>query len=963
MDLVVRTPHGDADITIVRGSCTLGDLIAAVSGQAVPRVARVDDRTVDCATPLDDAGLRIGSIVTTDPEVATPHRENDVTLVQIAGPGAGRSHTMSPGRYRIGPGRRLMADELSAAAVEEPAFVVVVTPGGGVTVELASDHGPTIRLGGAPVRSGEAWADEILTVDTRAFAIDRRQASDDRPLPSPDADGTVAFNRPPRRPDAPARLPVIDAVRDAHTARPSLWQRRPGQHGAYVVPIGIRERDGIQVVELDLFNERAVALAGSEAARTALARAILVEAATIHGPADLGLAIVTTPDRLAEWDWAKWLPHLRFDGCPTVLSAPDEIAAWADPRIESSASAATPRTSGHLTLLVVDDPDFWRRRESPLRSLMSSPPPDLRVIALCDEADHAPAACTTLLTESSDRHWQLSSLSGHELSGHQLSGQTDIAGVSGALVESGVAVEIARSLAPLVDTELPHRVVGPDRAAPRRSLLDCLGDPTPDDLRRNWADPEVDLTAVPFCTDRSIGLDLASNHVVVTASDAFDADRVAATIAAGACTRLGPSEMLLLDLLGATSPLIGELPHAVEGATAASGTAIEHDRLIARIRHVLALHDAPRFVVATIGADVVPSLRDALLVASAELAGLRLIVATVDPLDHSDATNIGVERRGDRRCAVVDTPGGRVDVQLDEDPTEEPDLVLRPFVIGRALTPLEHRLHQRSRSVPPTFVAECRDLARRALAAAGDIATPWLVPPPLPSSIDAEALFAQWPGDAVPIGLVDRPATGLEPMWWQPADGLLVAIGSSRSGVDDLLAIVLLGMIDRIAPAEARLAVVDGSVHRRRLVETIDPVHVVVAPDDVMLLLERLEETRRPDDPRLVIVIDDLGRLRSHAASLGTVDRLDQGLIAAGSVVAVARTADDAGALMTATGRHLVGSVADSDDQEPPDGALGGTRGRCRLLETGEVVQLAALDRPFESAGSARLTHGPDGIR
>jgi hypothetical protein len=961
MDLVVRTPHGDADVAIVRQSCTLGDLIAAVTGQAVPRVARVDDRTLDCATPLDDAGLLTGSIVTTDPQVAAPLREDDVTLVQVAGPGAGRSHTLSPGRYRIGPGRRLTADELSAAAVEEPAFEVVVTPGGGVTVETAgggSDHAPTVRIAGVPARSGEDWADEILTVGTRAFAIDRRPSDDDRSLPSPDANGTVAFNRPPRRPGAPSRLPVIDAARDARTARPSLWQRRAGQHDAYVVPIGIRDSDGIQVVELDLFSEPAVALAGSEEARTALARAILVEAATAHGPADLELAIVTTSDRLAEWDWAKWLPHLRLDGCPTVLAAPDEVAAWADRRNQPSARAAASRASGRLVLLVVDDPDLWRRRESPLRSLLSNPPTDLRVITLCDEADHAPASCTTLITESPDRHWQLNSLTGHDLTGHQHVGD-----VSGALVESKVAAGIARALAPLVDTELPQRVVGADGAAPRRSLLDCLGDPTTEDLRRHWADPDVDLTAVPLGNDRSVGLDLRSRNVVVTASNAPDADRVAATIAVGACTRLGPSAMLLLDLLGTTSPVIDEFPHRIEGSTAATGPAIEPDRLIARIRHVLALDDATRFVVAIVGADTDPSLRDALLATSADLAGLRLIVATVDLLDEGDATRVRVERRGDRRHAVIDTPGANVEAQLDDDPTEEPDLVLEPFVIGRALTPLEHRLQQRSRTMPPTFVAECRDLARRAVAAAGDIVTPWLVPPPLPSSIDTDGLFAHWPGDAVPIGLVDRPATGLEPMWWQPADGLLVAVGSPGSGVDDLLPTVLLGMIDRIAPADARLAVIDGSVERRKLIGTIDRRHLAVAPEDVTLLLEVLEEIGRPDDPPLVIVIDDLGHLRAQAALLGTLDRLDQGLMAAGSVVAVARTADGAGPLMTATGRHLVGAVADPDDQMHLGGAPDRIRGRCRLLETGETVQLAALDRSLGSAMSGRVADGPGDIR
>jgi hypothetical protein len=111
------------------------------------------------------------------------------------------------------------------------------------------------------------------------------------------------------------------------------------------------------------------------------------------------------------------------------------------------------------------------------------------------------------------------------------------------------------------------------------------------------------------------------------------------------------------------------------------------------------------------------------------------------------------------------------------------------------------------------------------------------------------------------------------------------------------------------------------------------------------------------------VLIDDLGHLRTHATLMGVVERLDQGLIAAGSVIAIARTADDAGPLLAAPGRHLVGLVADPDDQQRLGGPPDGTPGRCHLLETGEIVQLALLDRPFESAVPDRLADGGGGPR
>ncbi|WP_327404100.1 type VII secretion protein EccCa [Streptomyces sp. NBC_01288] len=49
-----------------------------------------------------------------------------------------------------------------------------------------------------------------------------------------------------------------------------------------------------------------------------VARALLVQAAATHAPDDVALAVAAPGDRLADWEWAKWLPHLldteQFDG-------------------------------------------------------------------------------------------------------------------------------------------------------------------------------------------------------------------------------------------------------------------------------------------------------------------------------------------------------------------------------------------------------------------------------------------------------------------------------------------------------------------------------------------------------------------------------------------------------------------------------------------------------------------------
>ncbi|WP_024286903.1 type VII secretion protein EccC [Cellulomonas sp. KRMCY2] len=48
---------------------------------------------------------------------------------------------------------------------------------------------------------------------------------------------------------------------------------------------------------------------GDETAARALARAIVSQTAAFHSPEHLKIAVLAGPDALAEWDWAKWLPH------------------------------------------------------------------------------------------------------------------------------------------------------------------------------------------------------------------------------------------------------------------------------------------------------------------------------------------------------------------------------------------------------------------------------------------------------------------------------------------------------------------------------------------------------------------------------------------------------------------------------------------------------------------------------
>jgi len=56
-----------------------------------------------------------------------------------------------------------------------------------------------------------------------------------------------------------------------------------------------------------------VVMRGEREPVTAIVRALLCQFAVFHSPDDARIAVVTVPERLAEWDWVKWLPHAQDD--------------------------------------------------------------------------------------------------------------------------------------------------------------------------------------------------------------------------------------------------------------------------------------------------------------------------------------------------------------------------------------------------------------------------------------------------------------------------------------------------------------------------------------------------------------------------------------------------------------------------------------------------------------------------
>ncbi|MGW7049184.1 type VII secretion protein EccCa [Streptomyces avermitilis] len=78
-----------------------------------------------------------------------------------------------------------------------------------------------------------------------------------------------------------------------------------------------------------------------------VARALLVQAAATHAPDDVAMALAVPGDRLADWEWAKWLPHLldteQFDGpvaARRIAPSAPQLARQIGPELRRRASFA-----------------------------------------------------------------------------------------------------------------------------------------------------------------------------------------------------------------------------------------------------------------------------------------------------------------------------------------------------------------------------------------------------------------------------------------------------------------------------------------------------------------------------------------------------------------------------------------------------------------------------------------------
>ncbi|GAB3910569.1 type VII secretion protein EccC [Kibdelosporangium lantanae] len=123
-------------------------------------------------------------------------------------------------------------------------------------------------------------------------------------------------------------------------------------------------------ISLAIRNFAAVGFTGDKELTRGLARAMLAQLATFHTPDDVLIAVATTGRAKAEWEWAKWLPHVQHpsmvDGIGQMRMMAGSLAQveqWLDEQLRERqrfTRNAPPQPDQPHIVIVIDDGEVTR---------------------------------------------------------------------------------------------------------------------------------------------------------------------------------------------------------------------------------------------------------------------------------------------------------------------------------------------------------------------------------------------------------------------------------------------------------------------------------------------------------------------------------------------------------------------------------------------------------------------------
>ena len=708
----------------------------------------------------------------------------------------------------------------------------------------------------------------------------------------------------------------------------------------------------------------------------AIARSLVLQAAVLHGPADLAMATLA-PDGAGEWSWMRWLPHTvdAAGGGPGALVATESGA------MTTSAEAAAADCAERILLVVIDGAAALTGRSAPGRMLLALPA-TAGIIVTADTCD-LPSNCTTIVKID------------HEAGGLRLVDPRSAAALA-PLVAWGATVATANHaaarLARLDDPEL-----GTDRAnlPVSVSLVSLLGgEPTAESVERRWhatrgtADLRV---AIGAAAEGPLVLDLVVDgpHLLIGGTTGSGKSELLRSLVAGLALSADPDHLafVLIDYKGgAAFDRCAEMPHVAgmvtdlddrlaERALVCLEAELRHreERLRAAGAEDLAAFRArsnpgteplPRLVVvvdefATLAAELPDFLHSLVGVAQrGRSLGVHMVLATQRPAgvvtdDIRANTSCRIALRvTDRHDSndVIDSPAAA------RIPRQRPgqalarlgpgELVAFQSALVTGTTPHrsaglrvgsagDHRSHacpeQSHDSTERSDLDAVVDAVRAAHRRWGGRAprSPW--PAPLPTEVSADALAAMVAAGETAAWLVDDPMRQRQfPGGWHPGDGHLVVMGGPGSGTSTTLAAVALDLCRTRPPDDLHVYGIDLDAGLLSGLEGLPHVGAVIAPTDgerrarlLRMLDDEVAARRsRPASIGIVLLVDDLaGLARAHdpVRDPEPHDRFariwsDGAAVGVTVAVSIARAADLPPDLAASVGMVLVHATADAGE-------------------------------------------------
>lgn len=730
--------------------------------------------------------------------------------------------------------------------------------------------------------------------------------------------GEIAF----RRRAAPAAPDLLDR---AQRQLDSLWERSRSDHDFAELRLGAADRPSVSEVVLEdggseqLREEAgrmlaayatvpavpvtvpvaelgALGICGPRERVTALARFLVLEAATLHSPRDLVVAAAVEP---GDWEWVKWLPHTWDHRGPRsgslaanrgsareVVHSMLAIRAERRAELQGYLSAQQPLFTPFL-LLVIDE------QSAPERSLVAELLQDaarhgIGVLWLGSERRALPGGCGAVI-EVDERSSGTLTYRDARTTGDVL--------VDG--VEADLAAEWALALAPLRDVTATAAGGGvPDRIG----LADLLGaDLTADGIAERWRSPPRGLTApVGAAADGPFRIDLRADgpHGLVAGITGAGKSELLQTLIAALAVTYPPTRLtfLFIDYKGGLAfQECVKLPHKVGFVTDLD----EHltQRALASLRAELRRRET---LLREAGANDLPELerRDpdlappSLVIVIDEFAGLaeelpdfiegvvdvarrgrslgvHLILATQRP---GGVVSAQIRANTNLRIALrVNEPGESAEIIGASDAaqisrslpgrayalTGHGDLtefqagysgmataaaggpaapVVHDFAFGREPANVEARAEQEAQT---TDLQRLVAAARAAADALGlrEPRSPWLEPlpaiVPLASVPEPEVETADAAAVAT-VGLLDEPALQRRRPFAidLDAEGSLLVFGAGGSGKSAFLRTLALSLAARSSPDALHVYGLDFATRALTALETLPHCGHVIAADD-----------------------------------------------------------------------------------------------------------------------------------